>query len=256
MSADVHGCPACQTCPFNAVCRAAHPELGPDGFTPAHHDVRAGEKITNQGAPILQVYPLRTGATKAVFGTAMGTDQIVGFGLPGDVIGLEREPATRHDATAVATQPCSVCIVSIEASHLAMDDRKVLRAVQAMRAHAHEARLRLLVTIACAAAYQRLAQFLVELDDLQRQRGISPPILLPMTRGDIGNYLGLTLETVSRLFTAFARVGLIQVAGKTVRIVDPAGLRELSFGITTLKGYQGPSTQPCSHDFAARPLHL
>ncbi|WP_225934678.1 Crp/Fnr family transcriptional regulator [Cupriavidus sp. EM10] len=146
----------------------------------------------------------------------------------GDVCGLEaNEPAT-HTASAVALQDTECCTVPIEALRGSLADPGMRAAILANLRRQADRQAELLVAIGSMKAAQRLAMLLLDLSAEQARRGVGKgELTLAMTRDDIASYLGLTLETVSRLLSRFRSVGLITVRHRMLRIVDPEGLADV-----------------------------
>lgn len=222
----------CTLCPFQPVCRHAcgGATSGQQRcLTPDRRYLRAGETLYAQGRPALAAYPVREGGLKQVYESQLGWRQVSGFLQPGDVAGLESGDAATGVATycasAIALQDTECCAIPVEALRAQMTDPGFRGAILAiLRRHA-ERQSELLVAIGSMKAAQRLAMLLLDLAAEQARRGMTDGRLaLAMTRNDIASYLGLTLETVSRLLTRFGTTGLIHVRHRQLRIVDRAGL--------------------------------
>ncbi len=220
---------SCSLCLFQSVCRQAESAPGQSPrerpLMPASTLWRAGETVYRQARPVQAVFPIRQGSVKSVFESPLGWRQVTAFAHPGDVLGLEDLDDPLHCTAAVAMQDTRCCVVPIEAAreHL---HQAACRApmLGALRRNAQRQRT-LLVALGSMKAAQRLAMLLLDLADEQRRRGrAGEAMTLAMSRNDIASYLGLTLETVSRLLARFASVGLITVRQRQLRIVDPAGL--------------------------------
>jgi len=201
---------------------------GESTLVPQRKHLNAGDVLFRQSQPVLALYPLRTGGIKMEYESSLGWRQVTGFGLPGDTAGLEPNDVPTFGTSAIALQASECCVVSVEAAKTSMADPAVQAAMlttlrrDALRQH------ELLVAIGSMKAAQRLAMLLLDLAAEHRRRGIDGgEVMLAMTRVDIASYLGLTLETVSRLLSRFASVGLITVRHRLLHIVDPAGLAEV-----------------------------
>jgi CRP/FNR family transcriptional regulator len=173
---------------------------------------------------------VRTGSFKTYTLDGEGDTQELGFHLPGEIMGLDAIAGGRHACSAEALEKSSACEVPFE--HL----EKVAREVpglqqQLLRVISREVQQdhRHLVMIGRKVALERLAIFLHSLSQrLQRVRRDPHLFVLSMSRRDLANYLGLVIETVSRLFSRLAELGVIEVDRKTIRILDPVKLRELA----------------------------
>jgi len=220
--------PSCTLCPFHGVCRTACGDAVSGRqvpLTPRPVRLRAGEALYVQGRPVLSVYPIRHGGLKRVYESHLGWRQVSGFLQGGDVAGLEPDSATTHGASAIALQDTECCGISTEAVQLQLGDPAIRAAILAILQRQAASQSELLVAIGSMKAAQRLAMLLLDLAAEQSRRGITDGVLtLAMTRHDMASYLGLTLETVSRLLSRFRAVGLITVRHRQLRIVDPAGL--------------------------------
>ncbi len=225
------GVPPCSLCLFRHICRNA--ELpDPTGslarMAPARVHVRAGETLYRQGRPVRAVFPIREGSAKHVYESPLGWRQVTGFSAPGDVLGLEQNEAATHGASAIVLQDMTCCVVPVEFIRERQGDAAFRETVlETLRSEAERERV-LLVAIGSMKASQRLAMLLLDLAHEHRRRGHADGVMmLAMSRNDIASYLGLTLETVSRLFSRFASVGLITVRQRLLRIVDAAGLAQV-----------------------------
>ena len=147
----------------------------------------------------------------------------------GDMIGLDGIVAERHGCQAIALEDSEVCVLPLER----IED--VARAVPLLRHNllrlmskeiARDQNVMLL--LGSMRADERLAVFLLSLAERYKQRGYSSTeFVLRMTREEIGSFLGLKLETVSRLFSRFQDEGLIQVQGRAVKLLDPVALKQV-----------------------------
>ncbi|MBP0632591.1 helix-turn-helix domain-containing protein [Cupriavidus sp. AcVe19-1a] len=234
-----HGAPACSLCLFHAICGVA--ETGGTRaeavfrLHPERQAVRAGDFVFHQGRPALTVYPLRAGSAKQVYESPLGWRQVTGFSLPGDVLGLEPHEAPQHGTAAVALQDSVVCVVPVESLRELMAVPAFREAaLEVMRRNAQRERV-LLVAIGSMKAPQRLAMLLLDLagEQARRHGRQDGTLTLAMSRTDIASLLGLTLETVSRLLSRFASVGLIAVRQRRLRIIDPAGLASIYADLET-----------------------
>lgn len=224
------GTPACSLCLFRHVCNSAGTDgtrpPGPTPLQPDHMEVRTGEPVFRQGRPALTVYPLRHGSAKQIYESPLGWRQVTGFSLPGDVLGLEPHESPAYGTAAIALQDSEVCAISVESLRGLMQSPPLREAVlEVMRRNAERERV-LLVAVGSMRAPQRLAMLLLDLASEQARRdgNRDGTLTLAMSRTDIASLLGLTLETVSRLLTRFASVGLISVRQRHLRIIDRNGL--------------------------------
>lgn len=223
--------PACHLCMLDPVC-AARAGRAAAPIQPRQRNLRAGDPLYRQERPALAAFALRAGAAKLVYRAASGRDQVIDYALAGDVLGIGLCPdsATQYAESATALQPSVVCEVPVEALRSALAHGAVHAAMRAAVQRADQRRRTQLVSLGSLSGPQRLATLLLDLQAEHARRGLPAPITLPLSRTDIASYIGVTLETVSRLVTRFASAGLIQVQQRFVRIIDPAGLQWLLAG--------------------------
>ncbi len=147
----------------------------------------------------------------------------------GDIIGLDGIGTERHGCQATALEDTDVCVMPFER----LED--LARTVPSLQHNLHQFLAReitrdhsVMLLLGSMRAEERLAVFLVNLSERYRRRGYSSTeYVLRMTREEIGSYLGLKLETVSRLFSRFQDEGIIQVQGRSIKILDMAALRQI-----------------------------
>jgi CRP/FNR family transcriptional regulator, anaerobic regulatory protein len=188
---------------------------------------RAGEPVYAEGDPFRSIFAVRSGTCKTTIVTEQGREQVAGFHLAGDFMGLDGLAEGAHRTTAVALEDTQVCVIpyqrlqSVTAVHPHAKD--LMGHVMSREiVHAHS----LLVLLGLTDAPQRLAAFLLDLSQRYAARGWSPrEFRLRMSRADIASFLGVSLETISRTFTLLQRRGFIARQGRAIRITDLDGLR-------------------------------
>lgn len=192
--------------------------------------VERGRRLFDLGDRFRSLYAVRSGSIKVYTLDDEGEEQVLGFYLPGEVLGLEAIDRGWHDCAAVALETSSICELGFDSLERLGNEQPALQ--QRMnRIYAREiardyATLRLL---ARKSAEQRLALFLVNLSERFAARGFSADEFnLSMSRNDIGNYLGLALETVSRLLARFQNQGVLKVDRRNVRLLKPEALHALA----------------------------
>jgi CRP/FNR family transcriptional regulator len=176
------------------------------------------------------LYVVRSGAFKTFTVDSDGESQVLGFHLPGEIMGLDAIASGRHQCSAEALDRSSACEVPYDRLEIVAHELPGLQH-ELMRVISREVQhdQRHLVMIGRKVAIERLAIFLRSLSQrLERVHRDPNLFVLPMSRRDLANYLGLVIETVSRLFSRLAELGAIEVERKTIRIVDPAKLRSLA----------------------------
>ena len=182
------------------------------------------------------MYAIRAGTVKSYTITEQGDEQITGFHLAGDLIGFDAINTGNHPSFAQALETAMVCEIPYEVLDDLSGKMPRLRQ-QIMRLMSSEINgdQQMILLLSKKTAEERLASFLHGLSTRFSERGFSAKeFRLSMTRGDIGNYLGLTVETVSRLLGRFQKNSLIEVDGKYIRILDAVELADLA-GAPTAK---------------------
>ncbi len=225
---------ACQDCSLFQLCLPVGLEEGDlellDQIIKRRRPVNRGEHLFRAGDPFQSVYAVRSGSVKTYTVSEDGTEQVTGFHLPGELFGLDAITAGKHPCSAIALEATSVCEVPFDrleelGAEVPSLPRQMLRVMS--KAILHDQTL--LAYLSRKSAEERLAGFLLSLSQRFASRGFSArEFNLSMSRIDIGNYLGLAEETVSRLFTRFQEQGLLAVERKHVRLSDLDRLRQLA----------------------------
>lgn len=201
-----------------------------DAIIKRHRPLARGRHVFRLGDDFHALYAIRCGSVKTYTITEDGSEQITGFHLPGELIGLDAINGNQHPCGAKALETTSICDIPfsrLEELAAAVPElgRQLLR-IMSREIHADEM---LLTLLGKKSAEERLASLLLSLSMRFQQRGFSSrEFHLSMSRNDIGNYLGLAVETVSRLFTRFQQQGLIEVQNKYIRLNQLEQLRELA----------------------------
>jgi CRP/FNR family transcriptional regulator len=214
----------CDSCAMGPACHMRGRDRSARTLVERLRTLARGESLFEAGTPAVSVFALRAGALKLSMPEAGGAPRIVRFVLPGDLAGVEAFGEGIHATTAEALEACEVC--EIPAWHLetlcqlrpplATHLRRLL-ARELLDSQMHAAAL------AGLSAPQRVAGFLLELGRRSSARGRSAYRLhLPAGRREIGNHLGLTMETVSRVLSLMRTRGWIaeSAAGLEVRCVE------------------------------------
>jgi CRP/FNR family transcriptional regulator len=226
----------CAQCSLQQLCLPAG--IGQEGLRRLDEIVRrkrpvaAGERLFRPGDPLTSVYVARDGAFKTVSISEDGEEQVLGFHLPGELIGLDALGRGEHRAEAIALGTANVCEVPYDelasvAMQLPMLQKQLLRVI-GQSVGRDQDHMGMLVR---RQASERIALFLHGLGERLRNIGESGShFRLPMSREDIARFLGLALETVSRGFTRLQEDGVISVTGRRIEIVDQAELDRLAHG--------------------------
>jgi CRP/FNR family transcriptional regulator len=198
----------------------------------ARRRVRRGEALFNAGDEFHSVYAVRSGFFKTTILNEDGREQVTGFNMPGELLGMDGIGAGSYHGNAVALEDCEVCVLPFSMVE------ELGREIPTLQRHLHCVLSReivrdhgVMMLLGSMRAEERLAVFLLNLSKRFVRRGYSPSDFhLRMTREEIGSYLGLKLETVSRLFSKFQEDGLIEVQQKHVRITNIEGLEQVLGG--------------------------
>lgn len=190
------------------------------------------EALYKMGDPFRNLYAVRFGHFKTYQINAAGEAQITGFQMAGELLGMDAISADRHHCDAVALEDSEVC--EIPFAHL----EDLFGHVPALLRHFHRIMSReitreqnVMLLLGNMRAEQRFAVFLVNLSARYAARGYSPTrFQLRMSREDIGNYLGLTIESISRLLSRFKKLGLVHVDKREVELLEPARLKAMAAG--------------------------
>jgi CRP/FNR family transcriptional regulator, anaerobic regulatory protein len=216
---------ACGSCALRDFCVAdAIHQPGPPAL--GSRRIRSGDTLFARNDPQRSLYAVRAGFLKQAAVMADGERRILSLHIMGDVIGLDALGSGLHPTEAVALNDCEVCELPIGRAEQLMDGRPVTAARLRILLSEHIAQSGdRMVTLAWLTAKQRVAGFLLQLGGRWARRGYSPSEFdLCFTRKEMGSYLGLTFETVSRTLSFFAARGWIALRGREVRICDRAAL--------------------------------
>lgn len=200
-----------------------------DGLVANRRKVARGETLFQTGEPFANLYAIRTGFFKTCVGNEDGRDQVTGFQMAGEIIGLDGIVNDRHTCDAIALEDAEVCVMPFSR----IED--LSREVTSLQRHVHKIMSReivrengVLMLLGGMRAEERLATFLLNLVQRLHARGFSQSeLVLRMTREEIGSYLGLKLETVSRTFSKFSEEGIIEVKQRHVRILNTEALKDI-----------------------------
>jgi len=195
----------------------------------ARRRVKRGEALFNAGDEFRTVYAIRSGFFKTSVVDGEGREQVTGFFMGGELMGLDGLGTGRYNGTAVALEDSEACVLPFAlVEELSHDIRPLQRQLHSVLSREIVRDHGVMMLLGSMRAEERLATFLLNLSRRFMRRGYSSSDFhLRMTREEIGSYLGLKLETVSRLFSSFQKDGLIEVQQKHVRIHDIAGLERL-----------------------------
>lgn len=223
----------CTTCRLREVCLPvglSGEEL--DSLDQAVYNrrrVARGARAFGSGDALESLYAIRLGSFKSSLHTADGREQVTGFHLPGELLGLDAIGGGRHGSDAVALEDSELCVVPWDRlEELANEFPRIGRNFHRVMSRELASGQGIMLLLGRMSAEERLAAFLLNLSQRWAALGYSASeFVLRMSRDDIGNYLGLKIETVSRMFSKLREKGLIEAHQRDVRILDAAGLERL-----------------------------
>ena len=224
---------ACSQCNLRELCLPyglSDPEIEQiDVMVGVRRRVKRQQHLYRAGEGFEAIYAIRSGFFKTDVLLEDGRNQVTGFQMAGEILGMDGISTEAHTCNAVALEDSEICVIPFaQLEHLS-------REIQALQHHFHKVMSReivrdhgVMMLLGTMRAEERLAAFLLNLSQRFTSRGYSPAEFhLRMTRDEIGSYLGLKLETVSRAFSRFQDEGFISVQQKHVRLLDIAGIKKL-----------------------------
>jgi CRP/FNR family transcriptional regulator len=223
----------CALCALNGLCM---PEglagKAREEFTALifqHKRLHAGQALFHAGEAFTHLYFVKTGSLKTLVLLDDGREQVTGFHLAGDVLGVDAISSPAHPSEAVALEDTHVCAIPFtQLMRMSQRVEALQTYVQRLLAREVVRDQGLLLLLGRMQADERVAAFLLNMSRRFAARGYSPlEFTLSMAREEIGNYLGLTLETVSRCFSRMKCAGLLQVDNRHIRILHPDALKKV-----------------------------
>ena len=224
---------ACSQCNLRELCLplglSDHELEQLDSVIGGRRKLKRGQHLYRSGAPFEAIYAIKAGFFKTDVLAEDGRDQVTGFQMAGEILGMDGISSEFHTCNAVALEDSEVCLIPFA------DLERLSSEIRTLQHHFHKVMSReivrdhgVMMLLGTMRAEERLSAFLLNLSQRFTARGYSAAEFhLRMTREEIGSYLGLKLETVSRAFSRFQDEGLIAVQQKHIRILDTAGLKKL-----------------------------
>lgn len=224
----------CQDCSISQLCipfTLNEHELDQlDNIIERKKPIQKSQVIFKAGDELKSLYAIRSGTIKSYTISESGEEQITSFHLPGDLVGFDAITNMQHTSFAQALETAMVCEIPFDILDDLSGKMPKLRQ-QMMRLMSSEIKndQEMILLLSKMNAEERLAAFILNLSNRYSARGFSSrEFRLTMTRGDIGNYLGLTVETISRLLGRFQKIGMLTVQGKYITITNMAELVKLA----------------------------
>ena len=227
---------ACSSCNLRELCLPVGLNDGElkrlDALVETRRSLRRGDALYSAGEPFRSLYAVRTGFFKTRVTAEDGRDQVTGFQMAGELLGFDGIGTEQHTCDAVALEDSQVCVIpfgqleslSRQFGGLQRQLHKVMSR-EIVRDHG------VMLLLGSMRAEERLGAFLLNLTQRLQARGFSASsLVLRMTREEIGSYLGLKLETVSRAFSKFQDDGVLEVKQRQLRVLDEEALRQIVNG--------------------------
>jgi CRP/FNR family transcriptional regulator len=191
--------------------------------------IKQGGHLFSSGDVFTTLYAIRTGYFKTSVLTEDGREQVTGFQMAGEIMGLDGIVSDHHNCNAIALEDAEVCVMPFNSVE------ELSREFPILQRHVHKIMSReivrengVMMLLANMRAEERLAAFLLNLLQRLHARGFSQSeLVLRMTREEIGSYLGMKLETVSRTFSKFSEEGIIEVKQRNIKIIDAEALKKI-----------------------------
>ncbi|HSO83088.1 fumarate/nitrate reduction transcriptional regulator Fnr [Thiocapsa sp.] len=227
---------ACRNCSLSSLCLPMG--LAPDDVERLDEIVKRtrplhrGDFLFRDGDRFRSLYVVKTGSVKTFAPSPEGGEQVLGFHLPGEVIGLDAIDKDIHACSAKVLETSAICELPFTrleelTATIPSLQHQMFRLLSKEIGHDTD----MLLLLGKKNAEERLAAFLLSLSKRLHKRGLSATdFYLSMSRHEIGNYLGLAVETVSRLFTRFQDDGLMNVDRKHIQLLDVGTLESLVGG--------------------------
>jgi len=223
----------CQTCSLRKLCLPVaftSDELKQFDTLVVHRTkLRRYQSLYHTGESFHALYAIRFGSLKTVLLAEDGREQVMGYHMLGEIIGFDGIGSDRHCVGAIALESTELCALPFKSiENLAQVIPALQRNIHQMMGTEITRDQNAMLMLGSMHAEERLASFLLNLADRYRHRGYSSTEYeLRMSRAEIGSYLGLTLETVSRIFNRFHRERLIHVQGRAVKLLDTVALNRV-----------------------------
>ena len=224
---------ACSSCNLRELCLPVG--LAPidmdrlDALVESRRTIKRGELLYGAGESFRSLYAVRTGFFKTRVAAEDGRDQVTGFQMAGELLGFDGIGSDRHTCDAVALEDSQVCVLPFgQLESLSRQFGDLQRQLHKVMSREIVREHGVMLLLGSMRAEERLAAFLLNLTQRLQARGFSPTsLVLRMTREEIGSYLGLKLETVSRTFSKFHDDGVLEVRQRQLRVLDEPALRLL-----------------------------
>lgn len=225
---------SCSKCRLSAICLPLALETDEivklDNIVQRGRPLQKNRHIFREGDEFGSVFAVRSGAVKTYSITDSGEEQVTGFYFPGEVVGLDGIGQNRYANSAVSLETAAICEIPFSqieqlSGHIPNLRRHFFKLLSSEIVEDQ----RHITLLSKNTAEERLASLLVSISARQARRGLSSSAFrLPMSRADIGSFLGLTVETVSRVFSRFAKQDLVTIDNKELSDLNVEGLKAIA----------------------------
>ena len=224
---------ACSNCNLRELCMpmglSEHDLERLDDLVTTRRKVKRGSTLFSNGDKFTSLYAIRTGFFKTCLASEDGRDQVTGFQMAGEIMGLDGIVNDHHTCDAIALEDAEVCVMPFDRIE------ELSREINALQRHVHKIMSReivrengVMLLLGSMRAEERLAAFLLNLVQRLHARGFSQSeLMLRMSREEIGSYLGLKLETISRTFSKLMDEGVIEIKQKHLKIINTQALKDI-----------------------------
>ncbi|WP_422388875.1 fumarate/nitrate reduction transcriptional regulator Fnr [Keguizhuia sedimenti] len=230
----------CSTCSMRELCLPVGLDnddmVRLDQIIRRRRRVPKGHLLYRAGDPFVSLYAIRLGHFKTYQTHREGTQQITGFLMTGEMLGMDAISSEVHQCDAMALEDSEVCEIPFsQLEQLFSEIPTLLRQFHRMMSHEITREQGVMLLLGSMPADQRFAAFLVNLSSRYAVRGFSASSFhLRMGREEIGNYLSLTIESISRLLSKFKKMEILKVDNRTINITDLPRLRRVAAGTETI----------------------
>jgi CRP/FNR family transcriptional regulator, anaerobic regulatory protein len=225
---------SCGSCRLSTICLPIALESAEieklDEIIQRGRPLQKGEHLYRGNDPFSSVFAVRSGTLKAYTVTDDGQEQVTGFYFPGEIVGMDGISKNKHDSTAIALETSAVCEIPFERlGELSTRLPSLQRHFFQLMSREITEDQKLITLLSKNSAEERIASLLLSISSRYARRKMSAThFRLPMSRTDIGNYLGLTVETVSRVFSRLQKLNILTADNKEIVIQDLEALRKIA----------------------------
>lgn len=219
---------SCRQCASTVLCQPMEETV--PGLATRRHTLKKGSHLFRTGDPFRAIYVIQSGCIKTSMLTRGGDAQVLRFSLSGETVGIDAIGINHHLCEAVALGPTELCEIPLaQLEKLARENPPAQHRLMCLLSEEIVMDEKLMAVLGHQKAETRVANCLLHFNQRYQQRGhTGMPFRLPMSRQDMGDYLGLSLETISRLLSRFQADGLLRVRGRQVQLRDLARLQSIA----------------------------